>query len=448
MSKLLDISVDKIKIRERAREDKQLDDEFAKSISEKGIIQPITVDQDYNLLAGERRLLMCKQLSIDTIPCLVRESTDELDAKEIELFENIHRKNMNWPEECKLVKDINDLYMTKHKGTAWPWSKQATADLVGKSRPLITRKLEMAKMLEILPDLKNCKTEDDAVKMIKKIKNDIIIEDLRKEQEIKIAKGDADRVKASEKHYNIGDAFEGLAELAEMYIGTQSVISLFEIDPPYAIDLSKTKKRDVGSPEDDLTRYTEISVENYPKFLKDLAILSYIVAAPDCWMIFWHGCTWKHEVEVALKQAGWAVDDIPAIWTKGSGQTNNPTIYLARCYEPFYIARKGNPSIKNRGHGNVFPFPPVPPQQKYHPTQRPLELMMDILDTFAYPGSTVCVPFLGSGVTLRACYKLHMNGFGWDLDQKNKDSWLLQIEKDFAEPEPELELNDESSQSK
>jgi DNA modification methylase len=133
------------------------------------------------------------------------------------------------------------------------------------------------------------------------------------------------------------------------------------------------------------------------------------------------------------------VDNIPAIWVKGvedsegSGQTNNPEIFLARTHECFLIARKGNPSIKKKGRSSVFNFQTVPPGDKYHPTERPVPLMTEILDTFVYPGQLVCSPFLGSGSVLRACYKLGINGFGWDLDEMNKNNFLLKVEEDWKD---------------
>ena len=56
--------------------------------------------------------------------------------------------------------------------------------------------------------------------------------------------------------------------------------------------------------------------------------------------------------------------------------------------------------------------------------------MQEIVRTFAYPGAVCMVPFLGSGVTLQAVYKEGMLGFGWDLDEKLKDKFLVTVAED------------------
>lgn len=44
-------------------------------------------------------------------------------------------------------------------------------------------------------------------------------------------------------------------------------------------------------------------------------------------------------------------------------------------------------------------------ETRYHPTQKPVKLFMDILEKYSKPGDTVVDPFLGSGTTAIACLK-------------------------------------------
>jgi site-specific DNA-methyltransferase (adenine-specific) len=50
-----------------------------------------------------------------------------------------------------------------------------------------------------------------------------------------------------------------------------------------------------------------------------------------------------------------------------------------------------------------------------HPTQKPLALMMELIEDFTKPGDTVCDPFAGSGTTGVACNRLGRNFIGWEL---------------------------------
>ena len=73
--------------------------DLAKSIETQGLLSPITVfetpDGRYAVIAGQRRLLACKQLGWSAIPAIVRNSMNAADATAISLVENVHRADMN-----------------------------------------------------------------------------------------------------------------------------------------------------------------------------------------------------------------------------------------------------------------------------------------------------------------------------------------------------------------
>ena len=50
-----------------------------------------------------------------------------------------------------------------------------------------------------------------------------------------------------------------------------------------------------------------------------------------------------------------------------------------------------------------------------HPAERPIELIEDILTTFAREGSSVVCPFAGSGNTLLAARRANMSCVGFEL---------------------------------
>jgi site-specific DNA-methyltransferase (adenine-specific) len=129
--------------------------------------------------------------------------------------------------------------------------------------------------------------------------------------------------------------------------------------------------------------------------------------------------------------AGFSVDKIPCIWTKPAGQTANPDRYLGRAHEQFIYAWKGNPIVVKRGRTNVFTYNTVPPDSKRHPTQRPIDLMVDILSTFTFPGEIILSPFLGSGTSLLAAYRNGNLCFGWDLSEEYKESFMIEVDEEI-----------------
>jgi ParB/RepB/Spo0J family partition protein len=424
--KLSDITV----AEDRAREDFGDIEELVNSIKDKGIIQPITLDGSLNLLAGGRRYRAATLCELDTIPCIIRDDVSELDAKEIELIENVHRKDFTWQERARLTAEIDTLYKKKDPN----WSQRKTVELLDSSLGRVNREIQLAKAMEVIPEIADAKTADDAFKMIKKLEEQAITAELRRRQQSHVDNSDrggvapgvdsgiAAALKNADQNYIIKDVFKGMEGLR-----SNGNISIIECDPPYGIDLNN-QKASADSVGSTVEGYKEVHSDVYVEFLNKLTAELFRVAGKDCWLVFWFGQSWGREVYDSLVSAGWKVDEIPSIWVKPNGQTLQPELYYARCYEPFYLCRKGRPVLAKRGRSNVFDF--SGDSSKYHPTQRPVPLIEEILGTLSVGMDTVFVPFLGSGATLRACYNGGLKGFGFDLDGKYKDKFMLAVEED------------------
>jgi len=423
----------------RFRTNEDLDDEFLDSIREKGIIQPITIDQNKTLVAGGRRLAAALKLELTEIPYIQRQVDTELDLRECELIENLYRKDLTWIDNNNLVNKIHQLMEQKHGNN---WSQRKTAEMLNKSVGGINRHLALNKAISHFPALAQCKTEDEAVKLFRKVSERAIVKDLVKQQAARVATPETATsaetaplpvgvrlASGARDHYRIGDAIKGMQELADK--GIVIPCQLVEIDPPYGIDLTSQKK---GEDNEGLGEYNEIESKDYDKFLFNTISLVAKVTPPNCRFIIWFGIEWYQYLRDILLTLDIKHDLIPGIWNKGTGQTAAPDLYLGRAYETFIVAWKGDPiPIVKRGRSNVFNYPPEPYGNKYHPTQRPVALMQELLHTYAWPGSVILVPFLGSGATLRTAYQCGMSGFGWDLSEVYKEGFIAQIEKDIQD---------------
>ena len=425
-----------VNVGERFRKDYDLSEDFLNSITEKGFVQAITLSQNMELVAGGRRLAAAKLLEMK-IPYIMRQVDDELDLRECEFIENAFRQDLNWQERNASVARIHFLMKEKHGDR---WTMRKSADLIGRSAGGIVRCLQMHEQVSKFPKLGEFKTEDEAVKMLRKLKEKVASQILVKEHTERTEKyfesEDGEKIDArvmsamsATNHFKIGDAFEGMQEMIDK--GLCPPVAFVEVDPPYGINLKQVKK---GDRDRKLDRYEEVASSKYPAFIKKLCGYLYEVTPKNTRVCFWFGIEWYNIVRHSLEGAGFKVDPIPCLWTKRAGQTNAPELYLARAWEPFFLATKGEGiPIRNRGRINVFDFPVVPASRKYHPTQRPIELMQEILRTFAWEGSIIMVPFLGSGATLLAAYREKINGFGWELNEENKEPFLAAVEQDIAE---------------
>ena len=114
--------------------------DLAQSISELGIIQPITVrkinDGSYQLVSGERRLRASKLAKLDSIPVFVREANDQ-ESLEMALVENIQREDLD-PIEIALSYQrlIDEIDLTQ----------ESMSKRVGKKRSTITNYLRLLKL--------------------------------------------------------------------------------------------------------------------------------------------------------------------------------------------------------------------------------------------------------------------------------------------------------------
>ena len=110
-------------------------EELAASIKEKGLLQPITVrpssDGRYEVIIGQRRLLACKHIGYDPVPCLVRDDIDDTDAVALSLIENVHRADMNPLDKALALKQLYDRFRSYEKvAKVTSWSAQTVSKYV------------------------------------------------------------------------------------------------------------------------------------------------------------------------------------------------------------------------------------------------------------------------------------------------------------------------------
>ena len=111
------IPIDKIKISPDRRETVPAQvEKLAQSISELGLLNSITVDQDYTLIAGLHRIEAAKRLGWTEIECNVT-SLAGLQAKLAEIDENIVRCDFSSMESNELLLRRKEIYESLHPET-------------------------------------------------------------------------------------------------------------------------------------------------------------------------------------------------------------------------------------------------------------------------------------------------------------------------------------------
>lgn len=117
------------------------------SIKEHGILQPLIVsaiaEEQFRLVAGERRFSAAKQLRLLTVPAIVR-TIDQHRRLEVQLVENLHRKDLNPVEEALALERL---------ATEFGLSQRELAKRLGKSAASINQTLRILSLpKQILAD--------------------------------------------------------------------------------------------------------------------------------------------------------------------------------------------------------------------------------------------------------------------------------------------------------
>jgi ParB family chromosome partitioning protein len=120
--------------------------ELAASIKEKGVLQPILVeqvaDQEYAIIAGERRYRAAKIAGLTKIPVIIK-SFSETEKLEISLIENIQREDLTPIEEAQAYKHLLELAKI---------TQEELAEHLGKNRSTIANSLRLLKLPQTMQD--------------------------------------------------------------------------------------------------------------------------------------------------------------------------------------------------------------------------------------------------------------------------------------------------------
>ncbi len=183
--------------------DEEALEELAASIREIGVISPITLrknaDQDYLIIAGERRYRAAKMAGLDTIPAYIRTAKDE-QIMEMALIENIQREDLDAIEIALAYQRLMDDYSL---------TQERMSERVGKKRATVANYLRLLRLpAEIQMGIKEKKIDMGHARAILAMKQPteqislykrILQEGLSVRQVEKIASGQKEEQKSTHK---------------------------------------------------------------------------------------------------------------------------------------------------------------------------------------------------------------------------------------------------------
>jgi|SRR5262245_33107846 len=425
---------------------------LAASLSRYGLLNPIVLDNENNLIAGHRRLLAAKSLGWPDITYRRLENLDPITRNEIELEENIRRKDLEWQEE---VIGLYKLYQAKQerygeKGS--PLAQQGGYGIQEAARELdratgsVSMDLALAAGLYEFPELLEEKTKSAAFKRYRRLKETSLRAELAKRKQAsdhgQLEEDDddfdleAENAEGAEKPTGIqrqpirkalwkgmgvfyhADARDVLRQLPA------GSVDLIVTDPPYGIGLFKE-----GSPTSS-SKFAENQGAMYgdnPKEIMDMLDETFLHAArvlkPDGHAYIFFHMTRYEPVYLMLRKHFGVCEETPLIWVKqttGIGDPNRSWIYN---YEPCFWVNRGRGLVKPQPF-NVLKYDTV--SKKIHSVEKPVALMRHLIEASAVKGELVLDPFAGSGSTLVAAAQLDCKFIGVE---SHADFWRSAVDR-------------------
>ncbi|MGY1708895.1 ParB/RepB/Spo0J family partition protein [Geodermatophilus sp. SYSU D00758] len=115
-------------------------EELTHSVREFGLLQPIVVreraDGGYELIMGERRLRAARAAELESVPAIIRDTTDDALLRDA-LLENIHRVQLNPLEEAAAYQQLLEEFGATH---------EELAQRIGRSRSQVTNTIRLLKL--------------------------------------------------------------------------------------------------------------------------------------------------------------------------------------------------------------------------------------------------------------------------------------------------------------
>jgi DNA modification methylase/ParB-like chromosome segregation protein Spo0J len=427
--------------------------ELAASLARFGLLNPVVIDGENNLIAGHRRILAAKHLGWPEIPYRRLDQLDPVVRKEIELEENIRRKDLEWQEEViglyKLYNAKQERYGEKGSPLAVEggYGIEEAARELDRATGSISMDLALAKGLHEFPELLEEKTKSSAFKRYRRLKETQLRGELAKRKQATDLSTDpdiddenfdeeAENEEGSKAPTGIqrqpirkalwkglgvfyhADARDVLRQLPA------GAVDLIVTDPPYGIGLYRE-----GAPMSS-SKFAESQGAGYgdnPKEIMDMLDETFLHAArvlkPDGHAYIFFHMTRYEPIYLMLRKHFGTCEETPIIWIKqttGIGDPNRSWIYT---YEPCFWVNRGRGLVKPQPF-NTLKYDTV--SKKIHSVEKPVALMRHLIEASGVNGEVVLDPFAGSGSTLVAAAQLGMRFMGIE---RHADFWRSAVDR-------------------
>lgn len=377
----------------RQRRDLVAIDELADSIKRLGLIHPLVITRDHQLVAGERRLTALRALGWTQVPA---QYTDEIEPdrlRAIELEENIKRKDITWQDQVRAVQEYHGLRAGQSPG----WTQNDTADAIGLSRSQTQAMLyvgeELAKGNRMIAEAPKFSTAEGIVRRAREREDAQVLNNLR--ESIGVHQDDEDR--PPESILNVD-----FTKWLDTHIAPR--FNFIHCDFPYGVGADAFNQGGAAAHGG----YIDTK-ETWEALMDALAVATNKICTPSCHLMFWFamrkGDTRLYEPTArALERMGWDINPQPLIWMKtdGAGIIPDPERGPRQIYETCFLGSRGDRKIV-RASSNAYGAPTV---RDRHMSEKPEPMLRYFFGMLVDENTVMLDPTCGSGSALRAAESL------------------------------------------
>lgn len=399
------VPIASIKVSDRMRVD--LGDEtlngLVDSLREYGQLQPILVDADNNLIAGGRRYTAATKLGWTEIMVhQVDKLPDDVRA-EMELEENIRRKDFTWQERCLGI--LRTHRLKRRKDPKSKWGYRQTGELLGVHYTQINKLVVVGELLERGDaELNACENFAEALGKLAARK-------AAEAQKLLAINEQRIREANAKKLLPVGDDLDSpvvkddnpraLINLSKYFHNADCITHMQEMPPlsvdhvitdiPYGIDMSmvQLKQIDLVEAQHDVSN----NVALFEPFLKN----AYRVLRDGGYCIFFYDLSHDDKLRKLAKKAGFTVCAWPLIWCKTHACKNDAAnVNFTKAIEYAMVLRKKNAILARPQPVNFIVASAAEDRKRYdNPFAKPRTVWRFLIDAVVSPGQIVLDPFAG-----------------------------------------------------
>ena len=349
------------------KHDKIQIDNVSESIKQFGMVQPIVVDKDNVVIIGHCRLEACKKLKFKEVPCVKADELSEEQVAKLRLLDN------------------------KLNESDWDF------DLLGEE------------LLEL--DLSDFELDWGLPELV--------------EEEKEVEEDDFDCTPPEQPNAKLGDIYQlgnhrlmcgdstKEEDVAKLMCGEK--VDMVLSDPPYGMFLDTDFSSCLGS----LGRKNNTRGNKYDKVIGDNEdfkpelIQTFFDNFNYCKEMFLFGADYFAELIQDKNNGSWLV------WDK---RKESQADAIGSEFELIWSKNKHKRRVlRHDWFGFLSSQNTYDAQHRVHPTQKPISLLVDIINQWGKDCNSIVDLFGGSGSTLIACEHLNRNCYMMDLDPKYVD---------------------------